>query len=143
METHITKLFHVHLNRIVGYRICSLLGTEKVLRHSDAAIASSAEKIAVLRKHARLLRGSLFAWLDLMSCVLCESYYFAVDICVVLAPFVLLSFHKKGEKVGFRGHDVHLCAREWARKMTDRTHLSVNPKIIAIKRKFRLHTSVY
>jgi len=73
-ETHIRKLFHVHLNRIVGYRICCWLGTEKAPRRCRAAIASSVEEIEVLLKHARLPRGSLYACLDLMSCVLCESY---------------------------------------------------------------------
>jgi hypothetical protein len=107
-ETHNTKLFHVHLNRIVGYRICSWLRTEKVRRRSRAAIASSVEEIAVLRKHARQLGGSLFAWLDFMSFVLCESYYFVVNICVVLAPFVVLSFHKRGKKWAF---EVMTCMR--------------------------------
>jgi hypothetical protein len=46
-KTHIRKLFHVLLNRIVGYRICFCVETEKASR-STTAIAFIVEEIEVL-----------------------------------------------------------------------------------------------
>ena len=76
-ETHIRKLFHVHLNRNVVTEFA--LGLEP--RSPPPLPAPMQPSHPVWREGncststaRRLLHGSLYACLDLMSCVLCESY---------------------------------------------------------------------